>query len=788
MGREKNSACIPLDHIRPGLYVEISGSRNVPVWEEPEHEAYGEARVQIREGRFYDYELKPENADKDYLLKDPANIVQPFTNKPYLGRIAPNTHVGTLTIPVYCKDCREPLGTFSVEVHPSKIGSREDSRSDYRRMLGEIADQAVDLLLRAGAPASGNFEVDPDHDAGTLYQQFSFLRAIIGSADFAEAVHRILTSPSTRWKETPECRDVRNVGRLSGRKVRELLRPGRQRELPEGHQLQQHGLRAVRERVMLTRKTDSPDTPENRFVKHALRAFSIFCMEIRSKAAAGAGSDEGSENESQSALERDASHLIAQLEGWLQHSLFAEVSDPSSLQLNSPVLQHKEGYREVFRAWLFFDLAAKLAWQGGDNVYKAGRKDVATLYEYWLFFQILGLCEELFEMDAAKTVKELIQSDARGLGLLLQQGEESSFRGKYTSGTRNLQVRLSYNRSFSGNKQSNDSEDAPNSNAGSWTVGMRPDYTISLWPEGLKEEFAEAEELIVHIHFDAKYKVEFVQRQFDVSVEHTPEDKLNERQGIYKRGDLLKMHAYRDAIRRTGGAYVLYPGNETHEPFRGFHEIVPGLGAFAISPGKSVNGMAELRKFMEEVISHFQNRASQREQMALHAYQVYRQGDGGNYRVEEKLPEAYGNRRALLPHDTWVLVGYVKSKAHEEWIQSEKHYNFRMELVDGARLNFSHTAGASYLLLHGGKDMRPKLWKVSGKGPVIWSRAQMEERGYPNAGRDHYFVFKLEKPEDELRGYEWDVEKLEGYDGSRSKVGVPFVVSLGELMGCGVVS
>ena len=41
------------------------------------------------------------------------------------------------------------------------------------------------------------------------------------------------------------------------------------------------------------------------------------------------------------------------------------------------------------------------------------------------------------------------------------------------------------------------------------------------------------------------------------------EEKSENRKGIYKNADLLKMHAYKDAIRRTGGAYVLYPGDKS---------------------------------------------------------------------------------------------------------------------------------------------------------------------------------------------------------------------------------
>ena len=43
---------------------------------------------------------------------------------------------------------------------------------------------------------------------------------------------------------------------------------------------------------------------------------------------------------------------------------------------------------------------------------------------------------------------------------------------------------------------------------------MRPDYTLSLWPAGFEQEEAEKQELITHVHFDAKYKVDNLVQQF----------------------------------------------------------------------------------------------------------------------------------------------------------------------------------------------------------------------------------------------------------------------------------
>jgi predicted component of viral defense system (DUF524 family) len=376
--------------------------------------------------------------------------------------------------------------------------------------------------------------------------------------------------------------------------MREIANSSRRTQLPVNHNLGKYGLTSIPEKINSVRKTDSVDTPENRFVKHVLETFMQFCNEINAIAI----------REGYSKLLKESEDLINSLENQLHHTFFNEISRLETLSLNSPVLQRKEGYREVLRVWLMFDLAAKLIWSGGEDVYSGGKKDVATLYEYWLFFVLLDLFKSIFRIDPVGIAK-IIQPVKDGLNLSLKQGQFIPLSGVFDSGSRKLNIRFSYNRQFSGKKT------YPGS--GSWTKTLRPDYTLSIWPADLAEEDAEAEELIVHIHFDAKYKVDnqsgFLHQLDD---ENLDAEKVDQRKGIYKNADLLKMHAYKDAIRRTGGAYVLYPGT-VRSQMKGFHEVVPGLGAFGISPSKDRSGLSDLRAFILEVVDHFINRASQRE-------------------------------------------------------------------------------------------------------------------------------------------------------------------------------
>ena len=120
----------------------------------------------------------------------------------------------------------------------------------------------------------------------------------------------------------------------------------------------------------------------------------------------------------------------------------------------------------------------------------------------------------------------------------------------------NSHIKFSYNRTYNANQEY--------PSGGSWSKSMRPDYTLSLWPSEFSEKDAEDQELILHLHFDAKYKVRWITDIFgpeNQSEEDLDKEILEQDNGVYVRADLLKMHAYKDAVRRTAGAYVLYPGN-----------------------------------------------------------------------------------------------------------------------------------------------------------------------------------------------------------------------------------
>lgn len=749
---------INLDSIQEGLRLWIDARRPDSLFDAQENASeHNEARFQLVEGCYYDFQI----SDPEFILGDVGeNIIQQHKRTTNLGTIAPNIFVGTLSIPLLEKGSYQERCKVELEVQSIKTGYRDD----YRDMLELITEKCTDLLLQANSPVSQHFEIDYTRDSQTLYQKFAFIKSVIETDEFTEAIHRIVTAPVTKWAETTEEKDIRNARRFSNTNIKEILKVGKRNKLPETHYLRSYGIDALPERITTIRKTDSVNTPENRFIKHALENFLKFCTDINTKA----------KEFGHKKMVNESELLIRELESHLHHSVFKDISRPTTLKLNSPVLQRKEGYREVLRVWLMFDLAAKLIWTGGDDIYSGGKKDIATLYEYWLFFKLFDLFQSIFDIEP-KDISDLIKETPDGLNLQIKQGKFTALRGVYDSGNRKLNIRFNYNRSFSGKKNYPDS--------GSWTTTLRPDYTLSFWPFGISETEAEKQELIVHIHFDAKYKIANLSDFLEQNTENDlDEEKAENRKGFYKNADLLKMHAYKDAIRRTGGAYVLYPGDKSINQ-KGFHEIIPGLGAFPVKPSKTESGIGELKAFILEIIEHFINRASQREKIAFRTFDIYKNPPASDNVVKESLPEPYNANRDLIPDDTFVLVGYYNSQEQFDWIQRTGLYNFRMGAGTGSLILDKETVSSKYLLLHTiGDTDSGDLWKIVSRGPKVYSKVDLIRKDYPSPSQDNYLVIQIEPVNDnEFENVSWNFRNLENYSTGRASA-FPFTTSLTELM------
>lgn len=713
----------------------------------------GEAKVQLLEGCTYEYKLS-----ENYQLGKQSRIVTRSKANKSCGRINTGIFVGTLTLDIVNENS-EKISKVDLEVRSVKTSYRKD----YRFMLEFIAEKCTDLLMLHTSPVTQSFTPDHDLDPETLYQRFAFIKSILESDEFKQSVNRIISDPVTSWSDVEENIDIRRMSRLNSSHLKQIASRKNRINLPDSHFLRRNNiLKDIPAKITVIQKTETVDTAENRFIKHALQVFTSFCSELRNKLEHNHGSD--------SRVFKEASQLETQLEELLDHNLFRQISRPTTLPLNSPVLQRKEGYREILRVWLLFDLAAKLIWKGGEDVYKAGKRDIAILYEYWLFFKLIDLLKEIFEISSG-SLEDLIKPTNDGLGLQLISGKEMVLKGVFKNPVRNLEIEFCYNRTFSGQQEY--------PKEGSWTKSMRPDYTLSFWPEGIKRVEAEKQEMIVHIHFDAKYKIKYLKDIIGDDNLNLDDEKLEQREGTYKRADLLKMHAYKDAIRRTGGAYVLYPGKDKSETMKGFHEIIPGLGAFIVRPSKDNDGTQFLREFISEVVLNLRNRISQREKFSFRKLKIHEK----SYEkyLSDFIKDYENSIRVFPPSERFVIIGF-KNEKHNNLIQNG-YYNFRMGSDRGSIPISPKTADADYILLHSQSNLTSsEIYKITRNEPRIFSKSDIEKKGYVNPSHEFYLVYDIEKPpSDEFNENKWDIRKLNGFREARGSA-LPFAVSIAELM------
>jgi len=180
----------------------------------------------------------------------------------------------------------------------------------------------------------------------------------------------------------------------------------------------------------------------------------------------------------------------------------------------SRVLQRKDGYRELAQLWNLFQRASQPIFE--DLQQAIDLRSIDKLYEYWVWF-------ELIDRIAIHTSEPPVISVSRDEFGAPTHGQTARFGSHGT---------LHYNKSFGKGGQVYS------------PVVLRPDY---VW------EQADGRLVVL----DAKFRLD----NLGQLVTATDGDV----QGVSakaKDADLVKMHAYRDAIAGVTAAIVLYPGSE----------------------------------------------------------------------------------------------------------------------------------------------------------------------------------------------------------------------------------
>lgn len=197
-----------LDHLE--IPVEVEGGNVITLFIDPQNKnkaklyelespSAGEYRYQLMEGCTYQYEFVGKEGEVYQFQKEDEIITfnRSRDRHPNMGTITTGIYVGQLSLWVVNRKTGSRCGRVKLEIRSTK----SDYESDYRHMLDDIAEYYTDLVLQQGSPVTQQLKIDTNSSSKTLYQRFSFVRSIVDSDAFSEAVHKIISNPIRKWTE-----------------------------------------------------------------------------------------------------------------------------------------------------------------------------------------------------------------------------------------------------------------------------------------------------------------------------------------------------------------------------------------------------------------------------------------------------------------------------------------------------------------------------------------------------------------------------------------------------------
>ncbi len=622
------------------------------------------------------------------------------------GRIDTGETVGVVPI---------EIGTTDGAVYRGRIDVRSAKFADeqaFGSMLSDLAQLAIEAMHQGFAAGAGEFGTGTGGSPRLLYQRFAVLHSLLVSSDLEWAISHVLHDPHREWRVQHELRSPGRPLRGSSRLGSQLSKPGPRTPTPTAR------IQTMPRMLAVERTEESYDTIPNRFVRFVLEGWRALAAEVVANADSlgGAAKRRGI---------HQASHVIALIDEYLHAPLISELTRLTVFPGDNQVLRRREGYRQIYAAWALVEGTLGLELDLEDPLL-VSRRNIATLYEYWTFTRLaLATAEACGEREIAS---ELFKPTKSGMSMVLKANATRRLQFTTHVGDDQVHADLFFNNTF---------------NRESWTQPMRPDASLLLQIPGANEMW---------LHFDAKYRVDWT-TPFEGDI-NDDDASLMPASGTTKRSDLLKMHAYRDAIRNSAGSYVLFPGSESTSFNLTDDEFLPGLGAIPMRPMSATEDTSALVRFLTNAIRHTAASGTRHRRAQYWTTRAY--SDAGTQRSDAKPPVG-----ELPPADTPVLLGYVRSHAQWNWIRGNRLYNIRSGSRRGALDSDASELDAPLMLLYGRHDGmdRIELYERAGNWASV-TAGTLRRLGYPHPRGSSYLVAQITRLPDPLWIGEVRVDKL----------------------------
>ena len=524
------------------------------------------------------FESKDANATFDVLYsltKINDNHFKPFRfslsdNKTYkiVGTLNFRSYVGKSFLDVR-KDNINSI-KIPIEVRSKKI----DYFNQYSAMIADLSQHALSLIFEVNSPLYQEFELDY-RKKETYYEDFMFLEYLFRQDNLPsifEYLSKNLHSQLRNHIETIPVSFASNVNQNTLKNI--VSKPNKLSKTNTDFIVVNKLNGYIPSELEQVKHEDVIDIPENRFFKYFLQLIQNLIEKLL-------------ENSKEGYINDKLLLFSDEIGSFLSNKFFNHISTMDYVPFNSQILQKKEGYREIFHYFLMLEFSFRLSWDEINDQFKGFEKKLSELYEYWCYFKLLKVLNDLSAVKI--NFEDVFEINKDNWSIGIKKGVKSAKKFKLNLYGHDIDIKLFYNLRFS-----------DGSNYRSYSLAFKPDYTLLV---GIGEHKH-------YIHFDAKYrseleivdfysKIEKSSKDLDEEIERR--DSLEEKDYIFKDGDIYKMHTYKDSILKTEGSYVLYPGSIT----RRFYEsdlIIPSVGAFSLTPGNDDIEEDNLEIFIKEVL------------------------------------------------------------------------------------------------------------------------------------------------------------------------------------------
>ena len=456
-----------------------------------------------------------------------------------------------------------------IEVRSKKI----DYFNQYSAMIADLSQHALSLIFEVNSPLYQEFELDY-RQKETYYEDFMFLEYLFRQENLPsifEYLSKHLHSQLKNHVETVPISFASNVNQNTLKSI--ITKPNNLSKSDADFEIVDKLNGYLPREIDQVKHEDVIDIPENRFFKYFLQVIQNLVDNLVKSSKNGYIKDK-------------LLYFGDEVEYYLSNKFFNHISEMGYVPFNSQILQKKEGYREIFQYFLMLEFSFRLSWNEVNNQFKGFEKKLSELYEYWCYFKLLKVLNNLSTNKI--NFEDVFEINKDNWSVSIKKGVKSAKKFKLNLHGKDIGVKLFYNLRFSDNSQYK-----------SYSLAFKPDYTL----------LVTIGDHTNYIHFDAKYRSELeianfyniVKSNNELDEEIQQRDELEEKDYVFKDGDIYKMHTYKDSILKTEGSYVLYPGNKTKQFFES-DTVIPSVGAFSLTPGMDDVDEDDLEKFIKEVI------------------------------------------------------------------------------------------------------------------------------------------------------------------------------------------